>query len=65
MSLTESDFKEIMEGKHPELAVEFVVETQLPVTFYLRGDLASLVENHKKCGTIEIKQTLIPFPEVI
>lgn len=57
-SLTDHDLKEIMEGKHPEIAIEFSTHTHLPITFYLKGDLVNLAENDKKGGTIEIKQTL-------
>jgi len=56
-SLNDTDLKEIMEGKHPEMAVEFAAHTNLPVSFYLKGDLLSLAESDDKWGTIEIKQT--------
>jgi len=56
-TLTDNDLKEIMEGQHPELAVEFATQTHLPVSFYLKGDLVNLAESNDKWGTIEIKQT--------
>ncbi len=56
-NLTESDLKEIIGGQHPELAVEFAAQTHLPISFYLKGDLANLAESNDKWGTIEIKQT--------
>jgi len=55
--LTNNELKEIMEGQHPELAVEFTAHTHLPVSFYLKGDLASFSENPDKRGSLEIKQT--------
>lgn len=56
-SLTDNDLKEIMQGQHPELAVEFAAQTHLPVNFYLKGDLVNLAESDEKWGTLEIKQT--------
>jgi hypothetical protein len=56
-SLTDNDLKEILEGHHPELAVEFAAQTHLPVSFYLKGDLVNLAESNDEWGTIEIKQT--------
>jgi hypothetical protein len=56
-SLNDDDLKEIMEGKHPEIAIEFAAQTHLPVNFYLKGDVVNLAENDDKWGTIEIKQT--------
>lgn len=55
--LTDNDLKEIMQGEHPELAVEFAAQSQLPVSLYLTGDLVTLAESNDKWGTIEIKQT--------
>ena len=56
-SLTDNDLKEMMQGQHPELAVEFAAPTYLPVSFYLKGDLVNLAESKDNWGTIEIKQT--------
>jgi hypothetical protein len=56
-NLTDNDLKEIMQGQHPELAVEFSAHTHLPVSFYLKGDLVNLAESNDKWGTLEIKQT--------
>ncbi len=56
-TLTDKDLNEIMEGQHPELAVEFATQTHLPVSFYLKGDFVNLAESNHKWGTLEIKQT--------
>ena len=56
-NLTGDDLKEIMQGQHPELALEFAAQTQLPMSFYLKGDLVNLTEKNNEWGTIEIKQT--------
>lgn len=55
--LTDSDLTEIMQGHHPETAVEFSAQTKLPISFFLKGDLANLIENEVKIGEVEIKQT--------
>lgn len=56
-SLADDDLKEIMAGGHPDIAVKFGEHTLLPITFYLKGDLATLAENDQKWGTIELQQT--------
>lgn len=56
-SLSDNDLKEIMQGEHPTLAVEFTEQTWLPVSFYLKGNLVNLIESDEKLGTLEIKQT--------
>ena len=56
-SLTDSDLNELMQGHHPETAVEFSAQTTLPVSFFLKGDLVNLIENEGKFGEVEIKQT--------
>lgn len=55
--LTDDDVNEILQGHHPELAVEFSAQTTLPVTFFLKGDLVNLVENDENVATIKIQQT--------
>lgn len=55
--LTETDLNEIMQGQHPEMAVEFSAQTTLPISFFLKGDLVNLIENEEKFGSVEIKQT--------
>lgn len=55
--LTDSDLNEIMQGNHPEMAVEFSAQTTLPISFFLRGDLVNLVENEGNFGAVEIMQT--------
>lgn len=55
--LRDSDLNELMQGQHPEVAVEFTEKTILPISFYLMGNLANLVESHERLGNIEIKQT--------
>lgn len=56
-SLTDNDLNEIMLGNHPEIAVEFSAETQLPVNFFLKGDLVNLVENEETLQAVQIMQT--------
>lgn len=55
--LSDHDLQEISQGKHPDLAVEFLAHTQLPISFYLKGNVIQLAENDEKWGAIEIKQT--------
>ena len=56
--LTENDLEEIMQGLHPDKIIQFLANTTLPVSCYLKGDLIHLVQSEEKWGTIEIKQTL-------
>jgi hypothetical protein len=56
-SLSDQELNEIMEGHHPEIAVEFSPQTSLPISFFLKGDLVNLVETEGKFGTVEIKQS--------
>ncbi|MBA2726822.1 MAG: hypothetical protein H0U49_01440 [Parachlamydiaceae bacterium] len=56
-SLSDQELKEIMEGHHPEIAVEFSSQTRLPISFFLKGDFVNLVENEGKFGEVEIKQS--------
>lgn len=55
--LTDSDLKEILLGNHPEIAVEFLAQTTLPISFFLKGDLVNLVENDENFRTVEVVQT--------
>lgn len=56
-NLIDQDLNEIMQGFHPEVAVEFSAHTVLPISFFLKGDLINLVENEGNFGRVEIKQT--------
>ncbi len=56
-NLTNNDLNEITQGDHPEMAVEFSAQTTLPVSFFLTGDLVTLVENEGNFGAVEIMQT--------
>lgn len=53
--LTENDLGEI--ALHPDKIIEFLANTTLPISCYLKGDLIHLSQNEEKWGTIEIKQT--------
>lgn len=55
--LTDGDLNEIMQGNHPEIAVEFSAQTTLPIRFFLKGDLVNLVENDENFRAVEIVQT--------
>ena len=54
-NLSEQELNELMDGKHPEVAVEFTANTVLPISFFLKGDLIQLTE--EKFGQIQVKQT--------
>lgn len=56
-SLSDQELNKIMEGHHPEIAVEFSSQTSLPISFFLKGDLVNLVESGGKFGTVEIKES--------
>ncbi|HSX13126.1 MAG TPA: hypothetical protein VLE96_01720 [Chlamydiales bacterium] len=56
-NLTDTDLNEIMEGHHPEMAIEFSAQTIIPIRFFLKGDLVNLIENEGKFGAVEVKQT--------
>lgn len=55
--LTDNDLNEIMLGNRPEIAVEFLAQTTLPISFFLKGDLVNLVENDESLRAVEIMQT--------
>jgi hypothetical protein len=55
--ISEQVLNEIMQGEHPDLAVQFSKGTQLPINFFLIGDLVNLTEDQINFGRIEIQQT--------
>lgn len=57
-NLTNNDLKEIEQGLHPQMAIEFPALTTLPISFNVKSDLVSLVENEEQLITIEINQTI-------
>jgi hypothetical protein len=54
--LADEDLNEILQGHHPEIAVEFSAQTTLPITFFLKGDLVYL-ENDENAAKVKIQQT--------
>lgn len=48
---------EIIEGKHPELALKFTAGTALPVRFLLSGEIVNLSDFENGSPTLEIKKT--------
>jgi hypothetical protein len=56
--LTGNDLNEIMLGHHPEIAIEFLAQTTLPIHLFLKGDLVNLTEREGDFGGIEIKKTV-------
>lgn len=56
-NLTDADLNELIQGHHPEIAVEFSNQTTLPISFFLTGDLINLVKNEGNFEMVEIKQT--------
>jgi hypothetical protein len=55
--LTDTDLNEMMQGKHPGMAVEFSAQSTLPISFFLKGDLVNLIESEGDFGAVEVKQT--------
>ena len=55
--LDETILNEMIQGKHPEIAIEFSTGTIIPINFFLKGDLVSLVEENTKLGKMKIQQT--------
>src|SRR5205085_1571291 len=55
--LTDCELKDIMLGNHPEIAVEFSAETNLSISFFLKGDLVNLLEGEDNFGSVKIMQT--------
>ncbi len=58
LDLSDDDLNEIMQGKRPEVAVEFPAETTLPISFLLQGNLVNLSTNEENLGQLVIMQTL-------
>jgi hypothetical protein len=56
-NLKEQELKEIMQGQHPETAIEFSAQTTIPISLFLKGDLVNLVESAGKSAEMEVKQT--------
>lgn len=56
--LRDQDLNEIMQGNYPDVAVEFSEGTTLPISFFLKGDLVTLLENEVTLGEIAIKQKI-------
>lgn len=54
--LTQDMLNALMEGKHPDAAVEFPAHTLIPVGFFLKGDLVELAQGRANCGQVEFKQ---------
>lgn len=55
--ISEQVLNEMMLGEHPDLVVQFCKGTQLPIHFFLKGDLVNLTEDQVNMGRIEIRQT--------
>lgn len=43
-TLSENELNELMNGKHPEIALAFESQTKFPLTFFLNGELLKLIE---------------------
>ncbi len=48
---------EVVQGEYPDVAVQFCKGTQLPINFFLKGDLVNLTDDQINLGRIEIQQT--------
>lgn len=55
--LTENELGEILNGRCPEVAIEFSAHSTLPLSLFLKGDLVHLVGIEEKFAALEIKQT--------
>lgn len=58
--ISEQVLSEISLGEHPDLAVQFSKGIQLPIHFFLKGDLVNLTEDpvaSMNLGRLEIQQT--------
>ncbi len=53
----EDDFNGFMMGQYPDVAIEFSSQTILPLSFFLKGDLLSLVGDNKNVGMLQVQQT--------
>ena len=56
--LTEKVLDELMEGRRPDVAVEFAAGSEIPVGFFLKGGLVQLKEGRVECGSVEFMQTV-------
>lgn len=58
LDLTDEELNEVMNGQHPEVAVEFPSHLILPFNFVLKGDLINLIDKESRdLMQIRIKQT--------
>ena len=55
--ISEQVLNEIVQGEHPDVAVQCCKGTQLPINFFLKGDLVNLTDDQVNLGRIEIQQT--------
>jgi hypothetical protein len=53
----EDDFEGFILGQYPDVAIEFSAQTILPLNFFLKGDLLSLVGDNKNVGMLQVQQT--------
>lgn len=56
-NLTNNEWNAILQGNHPDRAVEFSAKTTMPISFFLTGDLVNLVDDEVASKVLEIKQT--------
>lgn len=56
-NVTDQESREIIEGQHPEMAIEFAAGTTLPFNLFLKGDIVSLSEFKGTLPNLEVKQT--------
>ena len=56
-NLTQHELCDLMQGRCPDVAIEFPVNTLLPIRFFLTGDVVRLIEGEGNCGQIEVQQT--------
>ena len=55
--LSDQELNQAMEGEFPNLAIEFPSNTVLPINFYLKGDLLTLIDQQKNFGQVRVMQT--------
>jgi len=55
--LAQDELIEVMQGLHPDKVIEFLANTTLPISYYLKGNWINLVQDEEKGGTVEVKQT--------
>ena len=56
-ALSGEEFKQVVEGKFPDLAIEFSKDTVLPLNFYLKGDLLTFTGEQSSIGEVKVGQT--------